>query len=403
MSERILQVMVGGVIPLNIGSIANVELLELLGAGAFGSAWKVKDCKTGKLYALKIIQGIKPGTVMVERVRLEAEVFVPSDYIVPVIGLCEWDATTFLILFEYFDGNSLDNLLLEGCLTDEQKKNIFYQTLLGVADAHAHNIIHRDLKPANILVGKDGQVKLIDFGISKFKGMGLTVSGEIIGTIPYMAPELLLYGSKLADARADIYALGHILYELAMGKHFWARQGWRELKDFARYLKQTPPPTEAIDCSDFKCDFFREAHRVLPSMVKIENSQRYRRIDYLLSDLGYIPDLPEIPIDLNLRYPLLIVESGSNRGARSLVNIEDGGCLVLGRADIAGDDSSISRRHLQFMRVGDSYYVEDLNSKNGTWVQGIALEKGEAMMEIKHGDRIKIGDIFLRFAFARET
>ncbi len=55
------------------------------------------------------------------------------------------------------------------------------------------------------------------------------------------------------------------------------------------------------------------------------------------------------------------------------------------------------------MRVGDSYYVEDLNSKNGTWVQGMALEEGEPMMQIKHGDRIKIGDIFLRFAFARET
>ena len=403
MSERILEIMEGGRIPVVIGEVAEVKLLEQLGAGGFGSAWKVVDLATKKLYVLKIIQGIEPASVMVERVRLEAEVAIPSDYIVPSLGLRDWDASTFLILFEYFPGKSLDKLLPEGTLSNEQKQEIFRQTLIGVSDAHRCNLIHRDLKPGNILVGEAGEVKLIDFGISKFKGRGLTRTGEIIGTVPYMSPELLVYGSKFADARADIYSLGHILYELAMEQHFWDRRGWRELKDFVGYLGQTPPPKEAIDLRDFHCDFHPEAARPIGRMVKIDPNERYGSVDEVMSDLGYVPELPAVGLkDLHLRYPLLIVESGSNRSARNLINIEDGGTLVIGRADIAGADDSISRRHLEFSRSGDAYFVRDLGSKNGTMVGGTALEAEAAPVEVRHGDRIKVGDVFLRFAFVRE-
>lgn len=394
-----LQIMLGGIVPVNIGEIEKVELQELLGSGGFGSAWRVSDPATGNLYVLKIIQGIKPGSVEAKRVEAEASVTIPSEHVVKVIGLCEWDASTYGILFDYFPGKSLDQVLEERELSSAQKKSIFKQILIGVADAHRCNIIHRDLKPANILVGDDGTVKLIDFGISKFKGKGLTVSGAIIGTMPYMAPELLLHGAKVADARADIYSLGHILYELAMGKHFWEHQGWCELSDLVSYLTQTPVPTEVIDLESFHCDFFREAPHVLIKMLKIEPSDRYFCVEDVMSDLGYIPNFPEPPADLHLRYPLLIVESGSNKRAQTLVSVDDGASVRLGRAELAGADSSISRTHLEFSRVGDRYFVRDLDSRNGTVVRGISLE--HSPMEIKHCDRIQVGDVFLRFAFIR--
>jgi len=293
--------------------------------------------------------------------------------------------------------------LPEGTLSDAQKRDIFGQTLIGVSEAHSCNLIHRDLKPGNILIGESGQVKLIDFGISKFKGRGLTKTGEIVGTVPYMSPELLVYGSKFADARTDIYSLGHILYELAMGQHFWERQGWGELKDFVGYLGQTPSPKEAIDLSDFHCDFYPDAIHVIRRMMKVDLNERYESVDEIMSDLGYVPKLSEVGLkDLHLRYPLLIVESGTNRSTRTLLNIEDGNTLVLGRADIAGADDSISRRHIEFSRSGDSYAVRDLSSKNGTMLRGTALKADAAPVEVHHGDRLKIGDIFLRFAFVKE-
>ncbi|NJM72666.1 MAG: protein kinase [Scytonema sp. RU_4_4] len=403
MPERTLEIMVGGRVPIEIPPVAEVKLLELLGVGGYGSAWKVADTATNKTYVLKVIQDIKPDSLMAERVRLEAEVSIPSEYIIPVIGLRQWNPNTYLLLFEYFPGKSLDQFLAPDVLTKEQKRDIFYQILVGVGDAYRCNVIHRDLKPANILLGENGQVKLIDFGISKFKEYRLTKDNKPMGTLPYIAPEVLISGAKVADARADIYALGHILYELATGQHFWVRKRWRKLEDFADYLNQTPPPTEGIDLSAFSCDFYSNAASVLSRMVKIDPSQRFSSVDDVMTNLGYVPYVPQMPEDLHLRCPLLIVESGSNKGARMLINIPDGGVLVIGRGEIAGANDSISRRHLEFSRVENQYFVRDLGSKNGTLVRGIALAPDTAPTPIQHSDRIKVGDVFLRFVFLREV
>lgn len=198
MSSPPLQIMVGGKIPLDIGEVAEVELREQLGMGGFGSVWKAIDTNTEKPYALKIIQGLLPHNIISERIRLEASLSIPSEYIVPVLGIKEWNHSTFLILFEYCQGTSLDKLIQAKSLSSLQKKAIFRQILLGVADAHRCNIIHRDLKPENILVTDIGQVKIIDFGISKLKGAGLTKTGEFMGTYEYTAPEILIDGSKMA-------------------------------------------------------------------------------------------------------------------------------------------------------------------------------------------------------------
>ena len=245
-----------------------------------------------------------------------------------------------------------------------------------------------------------GKVKIIDFGVSKFcdvdTGADVTLSGEIMGTLEYMAPELVEHGAKFADARVDIYALGHILYELAMGEHFWRRRGWK-IEDFAVYLNKTPMPMEAIELEDFHCDFYQEVTPILAQMVKIDPEERYDSVDNILNHLGYIPELPELPKDLHLRYPLLIVDSGSNKGARTLINIEQGQSLVLGRADLAGADKTLSSEHLEFIRQGDKYLVRDLGSKNGTMVGGKVVKKDAIF--IKHGDKIKVGNVFLCFAF----
>ncbi|BAZ38982.1 serine/threonine protein kinase [Calothrix sp. NIES-4101] len=401
--QQPLEIMLGGRILINIPPIVEVELLELLGVGGFGSVWKVMDTATHDIYVLKIIQNIPPGSLLADRVRLEAEVSIPSEYIIPVRGLRQWDDKTYLLLFEYFAGKSLDKVLAVGSLSSLQKRNIFQEILIGVGDAHRCNIIHRDLKPANILVSDAGQVKLIDFGISKFKDYRLTGDRELFGTLPYLAPEILIYGAKVADARADIYALGHIFYQLAMGEHFWYRKGWRELENFINYLRQVPAPLEAIDLSDFHCDFFPSAAYVLSRMVKVEPNQRFTSVDEILGELGYATYVPSIPDDLHLRYPLLIVESGNSKGTRSLINIGDGGVLLMGRAEIAGANDSISRRHLEFSRRGNDYFVRDLGSKNGTLVRGITLTPYAAPTKILHSDRIKVGDVFLRFVFLREV
>lgn len=399
MSTRTLQIMLGGRIPVDIGEIKEVQLLEYLGGGTFGSVWKTVDHATQKLYTLKIIQNIRPGGVEAERVRLEAEVSVYSEFIVPVVGLCEWDANTFLILFEYFHSRSLDHWLGESRLSSEERHAVFNQILWGVADAHRSNIIHRDLKPANVLVSDEAKVKLIDFGVSKFKGRQITLDGQIIGTLPYIAPEILIDGAKNADARADIYSLGQLFYELVTGQHFWSYMGWRELDDFADFLRRDPPPTEIVELDHFNCDFYDNAGEVLRRMVKINPAERFSTVDEVLKFLGLVEETEptEIPPLLN---PMLIIESGTNRNARTFINIQEGTSDVYGRTDFAGNDESISRRHLEFTRKDSRYFVRDVESKNGTMLSGVSLEP-LTWYEISHADRIKVGDIFLRFAFVQ--
>jgi serine/threonine-protein kinase len=408
--------MPGGHVVLDISAVHEVELLELLGSGNFGYVWKVKDTSTDRLYALKILQQIIPGSVEEQRVRLEAEVAIDSPYVAEVHGLKEWNEHTFLILFEYFDGTSLDKLLELGTLTSAQKKVIFLQILKGVAAAHRHNIIHRDLKPGNILADRFDKVKLIDFGISKFKDKAITTSGYTLGTVPYMAPELNDQGAEIADARCDIYALGQIFYELAMGEHFWTRQSWETVEDLMQYLDQVPAPAEAIDLSDFRCDFFPHARKVLARMVKRRVEERYAAVEDILWDLGETPeripasppiDAPDVPLgsllpssaEINLDSPLLIVETGTNRLARTVLSLRKGEQRELGRFDLAGGDESISRRHLELSRRGSQYYVRDLGSKHGTMICGIRLKRGDAPMPLEHDSHLKVGNIFLRFAF----
>ena len=400
MGSRPLNLHAGG----RISVPPDVELIELLGSGAFGSVWKVANCRTGELYALKILQGLEPGSTLATRFRLEAQVSIPSEHIVPVLKFLEWDSRTYLILFEYFPARSLERYMAEEEPDDAQKRRIFQEILTGVGDAHRCNIIHRDLKPANILVGHNGRIKVIDFGLAKFQGWGLTADRQLMGTLPWIAPEILLGGARVADARVDIYALGQILYELATGEHFWVRSKWGldGVEGFLKYLQGLPPPTEAIDLSTYGGDFFEGAKDILPRMVKIDPAERYATIEEILIDLGSSPTVAPIPKDSHLRFPMLVLESGSNKGARTLLNIADGERCVLGRQNLAANNDSISRQHLEFTHVGGNYKVRDLGSKNGTLLGGNLLSPQGPPVAIQHGDRIRVGDVFLRFVFLRE-
>jgi serine/threonine protein kinase len=147
---------------------------------------------------------------------------------------------------EVLDGKSLREVLdQEGFLPVEKAVLIVAQALRGLACAHQRGIIHRDVKPSNVMVLSNGTTKLLDFGIAKFLDSDLSVSltahGVAIGTVKYMAPEQL--SGRSLDHRADIYAMGLVLYEALTGVHPFQSQASRERKIYAR-LKQPAPPMD---------------------------------------------------------------------------------------------------------------------------------------------------------------
>ena len=195
-----------------------------LGAGGMATVYRVRHLTLGSLHALKVlkVQSASIRQRLVQEGRVQATLRHPN--IVAVTDVIDVDGAPGLVM-EFIDGPSLEGWLEENRPSLAQSEAIFRGILAGVARAHRQGLVHRDLKPGNVLLdssGDDGIVpKVADFGLAKIlddeEGFGSqTRSGIAMGTPAYMAPEQVR-SAKNVDQRADIFALGCILYELVGG------------------------------------------------------------------------------------------------------------------------------------------------------------------------------------------
>lgn len=202
-----------------------------LGKGAFGTVYRARHAVTGRAVALKVLLAKHAGdSEVVERFFREARAAAStrSPHIVDVLDASiAPDGTPFLAL-ELLDGEDLDvHLTRQGRLRTLEAVRFAREMASGLDAAHRHGIVHRDLKPANIFLARraDGtlQAKILDFGMSKLASPApgqsfRTGTGAIMGTPLYMAPEQLRGGARDVDARADIYALGAMLFQMLTGR-----------------------------------------------------------------------------------------------------------------------------------------------------------------------------------------
>lgn len=216
--------------PAVVGEIiGQYEVLRTLGEGGIARVYLVKHRKLGTRHALKILH--YRSDVMAKRLlqegRIQAQLRHPN--IVAVTDVIEADGHVGLLM-EYVDGATLADVLADGVpMPPKDALPLFGQLLAGVGAAHRQGVLHRDLKPGNVLLHTDGDrlvAKIADFGIAKVAadvtgGVGgaerLTRTGMSMGTPGYMAPEQLVDAAR-ADSRADVFALGVILYEMLSGR-----------------------------------------------------------------------------------------------------------------------------------------------------------------------------------------
>jgi serine/threonine-protein kinase len=210
------------------------ELLSLLGSGGFGAVYRARHVHTEAQVALKVLKrALGADPQMVERFLREAKAAasVGSDHIVRVLDAGhDAHGTPFLVL-ELLEGVDLQGLAQrEGPLPAMRVVLLCLQVLQGLEAAHQKGIVHRDMKPANAFVVRKVDdrgterdfVKLLDFGISKMHAdgnptTGLTMTGMAMGTPSYMAPEQF-FDARSVDARADVYSVAAMMYELLSGK-----------------------------------------------------------------------------------------------------------------------------------------------------------------------------------------
>lgn len=184
-----------------------------------GVVYKARQKSLDRLVALKLLAPEKEkDPAFAERFVTEAQALARLDHpnIVTVYDFGETEGF-FYLLMEYVDGVNLRAAMGEGQLEAEQALTIVPPICEALEFAHERGIVHRDIKPENLLLGKDGKVKIADFGIAKLMGQKGGDDEGIVGTPRYMAPEQGK-SAKKTDHRADIYSLGVVLYEMLTGE-----------------------------------------------------------------------------------------------------------------------------------------------------------------------------------------
>ncbi|XVQ86817.1 protein kinase domain-containing protein [Microbispora siamensis] len=187
------------------------ELRSQLGRGGMGTVWLAKDRMLGRLVALKEIALTPYGeTIEVQRVRAMREARslarIRHPAIAEIYDVFEEGGSPWIVMV-YVEGGSLDDLIRRRTLSEREIAALGRDVLAGLTAAHAAHVLHRDVKPANIVVGRDGKVVLVDFGIAQIVGeSGLTSHSVLLGTSEFMAPERI--DGRAVGPAADLWSLG---------------------------------------------------------------------------------------------------------------------------------------------------------------------------------------------------
>lgn len=239
------------------------QKLEKIGEGTYGVVYKAKDRITNEIIALKKIrleaedEGI-PSTAIRE-ISLLKQLQHPN--IVRLYDVVHTERKLTLV-FEYLDQDLKKYLdVCEGGLEANILKSFLYQLLRGVAYCHHHRVLHRDLKPQNLLINREGELKLADFGLARAFGIPVRSYTHEVVTLWYRAPDVLM-GSRKYSTPVDIWSIGCIFAEMATGRPLLT--GTSESDQLARIFRQMGTPTLAMypglqELPDYRADVIQYA------------------------------------------------------------------------------------------------------------------------------------------------
>lgn len=207
-----------------LGTVREYDLLEKIGAGGMGTVYKALHSRLKRIVALKVLAEHRlhdPAAVTRFSREMQAVGKLAHPNIVKALDAGEADGRHYLVM-EFIDGIDLSRLSRRcGPLPVAEACELVLQAALALQHAHEHDLVHRDVKPSNLMLTRDGNVKVLDLGIALLQTdepitSELTGTGQIMGTLDYMAPEQL-DNTHAVDIRADVYGLGATLYKLLCG------------------------------------------------------------------------------------------------------------------------------------------------------------------------------------------
>jgi Tol biopolymer transport system component len=270
-------------------SIGHYHIVGALGKGGMGEVYAAEDTRLGRRVALKVLsRGLAMDADHRERFEREARAVAALNHpnIVTIYSVEDAGGIPFLTL-ELVEGRTLDALIPPGGLPLDRILAYAIPLADAVGAAHQRGITHRDLKPGNVMVGDDGRVKVLDFGLAKLKESNaslaaslptqeLTGEGRIVGTVAYMSPEQA--EGKPVDPRSDVFSLGVVIFEMATAQRPFT--GDTQVSLLSSILKDTP-----ASLTDLKAELPRDLARIVRRCLSKDPEDRYQTAKDLRNDL----------------------------------------------------------------------------------------------------------------------
>ena len=222
------------------------EVLGEAGHGSMGNVYKARDRETGETVALKLLKPeIASDQAMMDRFKNEL-LFARKITHKNVCRVYEFNRVAGIAYtsMEFVEGESLRSVLNRfGGLPQRKATDLALQICSGLQEAHAQGIVHRDLKPENVMIDGHGNVKIMDFGIARSMEAGTRLTGSMVGTPAYMAPEQV--AGKPVDYRTDIYSLGLMLYEMFTGAPAFSADN--SIAVALKQMREDPVPPHVVE------------------------------------------------------------------------------------------------------------------------------------------------------------
>jgi serine/threonine-protein kinase len=256
------------------------ELTSLVARSGMASIFKARDTASGAVVALKIpFLQLESDVVFFERFTREEELLTRLEHPNIVKAVPVADKSRLYMALEWLDGATVRSIIGKGPLPRQQALAIAQQTCEALAYLHGHGIVHRDLKPENLILGSDGRVKLLDFGIALDKASRrLTWAGfsSTLGTPDYMAPEQI--AGRRGDVRTDVYAAGVLLYEMLTGGLPFAGENALAIMK-AKTSEEPRPPSYHVPDFDVHLD------AIIMKAIERNPRDRHATMEELLGEL----------------------------------------------------------------------------------------------------------------------
>ncbi len=260
----------------------NYRILEELTSSVWTTVYKAVQEPLDRTVSLKILNPkMVAGDELLVRFEREAKICANLVHpnIVRLFDYGRWRGEYFIVQ-EWVDGMSLKELSVRSNLTPDVALLIIKEVASGLAYAHLKGIVHRDIKPGNILIGKDGSIKITDFGLACSLSMPeITLDGTLLGTPAYSAPEQLK-GTRV-DERADIFSLGVVSYEMLAGLNPFSAESYSAI--FEKIRRSLPRNLHRINPL-----IPYELSRIVQRMIAKRPINRYQNLDALLKDLSLV-------------------------------------------------------------------------------------------------------------------